>query len=388
MGAGVGGVSLEATLAPAVQDLKTAKRLVVKIGSALLVESDGALRQAWLTALAADVAQLRQGGVEVILVSSGAIAVGRSHLGLPGRPLYLEEKQAAAACGQILLGQAYKEALAPHDVPVAQILLTLSDTEERRRHLNARATLNQLLRLGALPVVNENDTIATSEIRIGDNDRLAARVAVMTNADTLVLLSDIDGLYTADPRRDPAARHIPTIERLTPAIMAMGGKAPPGHSSGGMATKLVAARLAGEGGCRMAIADGRAAHALAHLAGGGKASWFAAVTEPMTARKRWIKAALDPRGRVRLDAGAVAALQRGKSLLPAGVTACEGDFRRGDLVILSDPQGNEVGRGLSAYDAADALRIRGCQSSEIESLLGFRGREELVHRDDLVLSGD
>ncbi|MEO1190752.1 MAG: glutamate 5-kinase [Pseudomonadota bacterium] len=379
-------MSPEAALLPAAQDLTSAKRLVVKIGSALLVGADGRLRSAWLEALSADVAALRGAGVEVLLVSSGAIAVGRRHLGLPERALLLEEKQAAAACGQILLAQAYREAFAAHDITVAQILLTLSDTEGRRRHLNARATLNQLLRLAALPVVNENDTIATSEIRIGDNDRLGARVAVMTNADTLVLLSDIDGLYTADPRRDPAARHIPLIERLTPQIIAMGGKAPPGYSSGGMATKLVAARLASEGGCRMAIADGREPHALSRLASGGKASWFLAATEPMTARKRWIRASLDPRGRLRLDAGAVAALGRGKSLLPAGVTACQGAFRRGDLVILEDVQGQEVGRGLSAYDAADVERIKGRQSGEIESLLGFRGREELVHRDDLVLS--
>ncbi len=368
--------------------LLSAKRLVVKIGSALLVEPLGLVRSAWITALAADVAMLRRRGIEVVLVSSGAIAVGRNLLGLPERPLYLEEKQAAAATGQIQLAQAYTVALSKHGIVVSQILLTLDDTEERRRHLNARATLNQLLRLGAMPVVNENDTIATNEIRIGDNDRLAARVAVMINADTLVLLSDIDGLYSADPRLDPEAEHIPFVERLTPEILAMGGKAPRGYSSGGMETKLVAARMAGEGGCRMAIANGREPHALARLAEGGKATWFAAGTEPMTARKRWIKGALEPRGRLHLDAGAVAALRRGKSLLPAGVTAAEGSFKRGDLLVLLDQEGAEVARGLSAYRSEDATRILGYRSGEIERLLGYPGRKELIHRDDLVLSGD
>ncbi len=370
------------------QSLLTAKRLVIKVGSALLVDPLGLVRHSWITALAEDVAQLRSRGIEVMLVSSGAIAVGRTQLGLPDRALYLEEKQAAAAIGQIQLAQAYTVAFKDHGLTIAQILLTLDDTEARRRHLNARATLNQLLRLGAVPVVNENDTIATSEIRIGDNDRLAARVAVMTNADTLVLLSDIDGLYTADPRRDPAAQHIPYVERLTPEIVAMGGKAPAGYSSGGMETKLVAARMAGEGGCRMAIADGRAPHALGTLTTGGTATWFAAATEPMTARKRWIKAALDPRGRLHLDAGAVAALRRGKSLLPAGVTAADGAFRRGDLLVLLDQEGSEVARGLSAYRSEEAVRILGHRSSEIERLLGYPGRKELIHRDDMVLSGD
>ncbi len=368
--------------------LLTAKRLVVKIGSALLVDRAGLVRQEWITALAADVMALRRHGIEVILVSSGSVAVGRGQLGLPQRALYLEEKQAAAAIGQIQLVHAYNMAMAAEGLRVAQILLTLSDTEERRRHLNARATINQLLRLGALPVVNENDTVATNEIRIGDNDRLAARVAVMINADTLVLLSDIDGLYTADPRRHPEAEHLPFVPRLTPQIIAMGGEAPPGYSSGGMATKLVAARMASEGGCRMAIADGRAPHALGALADGGKATWFAAATEPMTARKRWIRAALDPRGALRLDAGAVAALRRGKSLLPAGVTASEGQFKRGDLLRLLDHAGGEVARGLSGYNDRDTARILGHQSKDIERLLGYRGREELIHRDDMVLSGD
>ncbi len=368
--------------------LLSSKRLVIKVGSALLVDPVGLVRHDWITALAADVAALRARGIEAILVSSGAIAVGRTQLRLPERALYLEEKQAAAATGQIQLAQAYTVALSQHEIAVAQILLTLDDTEERRRHLNARATLNQLLRLGAVPVVNENDTIATSEIRIGDNDRLAARVAVMINADTLVLLSDIDGLYTADPRLYPDARHIPFVERLTPEVLAMGGKAPRGYSSGGMATKLVAARLAGEGGCRIAIADGHEPHALAKLAAGGKATWFAAGTEPITARKRWIKAALDPRGCLHLDPGAVAALRRGKSLLPAGVTAAEGLFKRGDLLVLRDQHGEEVARGLSAYRSEDAARLMGQQSSEIERLLGYPGRKELIHRDDMVLSGD
>ncbi len=376
---------LPATALPA---LAGSRRLVVKIGSALLVEETGAIRRAWLQALADDVAALRRGGTEVILVSSGAIAAGRRPLDLVGRALKLEEKQAAAATGQIRLAHAYQEALARHELIVAQVLLTLEDTEERRRHLNARATLATLLKLGAVPVINENDTVATSEIRFGDNDRLAARVAAMLEADTLVLLSDIDGLYTANPKLDPAARHLPLVERITPAIEAMAGAALPGVSSGGMVTKLAAAKIAVAAGCRMAIADGRPPGALGALAGGGKASWFLAEIEPRTARKRWIAGGLMPRGAVTLDAGAVKALQGGKSLLPAGVTAVDGGFERGDLIRVLDPAGLEVARGLSAYGAEDAGRIKGRKSREIETILGWRGREELIHRDDLVLTGE
>ena len=367
--------------------LAGAKRAVIKIGSALLVEqSAGTLHRAWLNALADDVADLVRRGTEVIIVSSGAIAVGRRHLGLTRGTLKLEENQAAAATGQIRLAHAYQETLARHDITVAQVLLTLGDTEERRRHLNARGTLTTLLRLGALPVINENDTVATHEIRFGDNDRLAARVAAMMNADVLVLLSDIDGLYTADPRQDPEAAFVPEVPKITPEIEAMAGKAPAGYSSGGMVTKLAAARIAVGAGCRMAIADGRIMNPLAAIEDGARATWFLSQVEPRTARKRYIAGALKPMGSVTLDDGARRALGTGKSLLPAGVTAVEGEFQRGDAVVVRGTDGAEVGRGLIAYSAADARRIIGHKSREIEAILGYRGREELIHRDDLVLT--
>jgi glutamate 5-kinase len=368
--------------------LGDARRVVVKIGSALLVdEASGGIRRRWLEALAEDVAGLRAAGQEVILVSSGAIAVGRRHLGLAGGSLRLEEKQAAAATGQIRLAHAYEEALARHGITVAQVLLTLEDTEDRRRHLNARATLGTLLKLGAVPVINENDTVATSEIRFGDNDRLAARVAAMIAADALVLLSDIDGLYTADPKLDAEARHIPEIRNLTSEVEAMAGEAPTGYSSGGMVTKLAAARIAIGAGCRMAIADGRPAHALAAMADGARCSWFLPAATPRNARKKWIAGALKPVGSLTLDDGALKALAEGKSLLPAGVVAVEGSFERGDAVRVLDRAGREVARGLSAYSAGDAKRIMGHKSREIEALLGYRGRDEMIHRDDLVVEG-
>jgi glutamate 5-kinase len=366
--------------------LAEAKRLVVKIGSTLLVdEASGALKQDWLNALAEDLSLEKQRGAEIIVVSSGSIALGRHHLGLTRKAVRLEEQQAAAATGQIRLAHAYQSALGRHDITVAQILLTLADTEERRRHLNARNTLNTLLRLGTVPVINENDTVATSEIRFGDNDRLAARVAAMMNADTLVLLSDIDGLYNADPKLDPSARFIPLVAAITPQIEAMAGRAPVGYSSGGMVTKLQAARIAVGGGCRMVIADGRHAHPLAALADGARCTWFLAGVEPMTARKRWIAGSLKPTGRLVVDAGALRALKSGRSLLPAGVTAVEGQFERGDAVLVLGSDGAEVARGLCAYSAQEARLIRGHKSSEIEARLGYRGREELIHRDDLVL---
>ncbi|HMA13334.1 MAG TPA: glutamate 5-kinase [Kiloniellaceae bacterium] len=367
--------------------LAGARRLVVKIGSALLVDEDkGAIRREWLDALADDVAALMRRGTEVLLVSSGAIAVGRRHLGLTQKALRLEEKQAAAATGQIRLAHAYQESLARHDITVAQILLTLEDTEERRRHLNARATLTTLLRLGTLPVINENDTVATSEIRVGDNDRLAARVAAMLGCDTLVLLSDIDGLYTADPRLDPDAGFISEVAEITPAVEAMAGVAPAGYSSGGMVTKLAAGKIATGAGCRMAIANGRRINPLRAMEEGARCTWFLAAVEPRTARKRWIAGSLKPAGGLRVDAGALKALKEGKSLLPAGVTAVEGQFDRGDAVVVRDAEGREVARGLAAYSAADARRIMGHKSREIEAILGYRGREELIHRDDLVVS--
>ncbi len=369
--------------------LATCRRVVVKIGSVLLVEQDsGAIRRAWLDALADDLAGLRAAGAQVIVVSSGAIAVGRRHLGLTRATIKLEESQAAAATGQIRLAHAYQETLARHDITVAQILLTLSDTEERRRHLNARGTLETLLRLGVVPVINENDTVATHEIRFGDNDRLAARVAAMMNADALVLLSDIDGLYSTDPRVDPEARFIPEVPAITPAIEAMAGKAPVGYSSGGMVTKLAAARIAVAAGCRMVIADGRATAPLTAIAAGARCTWFLADLEPRTARKRWIAGALSPAGRIVVDDGALAALRKGKSLLPAGVRRVEGSFERGDAVTVEDQAGREVARGLSAYSSHHAGLIAGYKSREIEARLGYRGREELIHRDDLVLTVD
>ncbi len=366
--------------------LAAAQRLVVKIGSALVVDPDEAApRAGWLAGVAQDIAALRRRGVDVIVVSSGAIALARRALGLPKKRLRLEEQQAAAAVGQIRLAQAWSEALSAQGLTAAQLLLTLDDTEDRRRYLNARATLNTLLGLNCIPVINENDTVTTAEIRFGDNDRLAARVAEMTQADQLVLLSDIDGLYTADPRRDPGAHHIPTVEALTPEIEAMGGDPPPGYSSGGMRTKLVAARIATQAGCAMTIAQGHIEHPLAALENGARCTWFLPTPEGRSARKRWIAGALAPLGAFVVDAGAVKALAAGRSLLPAGVRGVEGTFERGDPVVVRGPNGAALARGLSAYASADAERIAGHRSDEIEAILGWRGRDELIHRDDLVL---
>ncbi|MDF2764032.1 MAG: glutamate 5-kinase, partial [Rhodospirillales bacterium] len=363
-----------------------ARRVVLKIGSALLVAEDGEIRRAWLDRLVDDAARLRRRGQELIIVTSGAIAVGRRHLGLTQKSLKLEEKQAAAATGQIRLAHAYQETLARHEITVAQVLLTLEDTEERRRHLNARSTLATLIGMGCVPVINENDTVATSEIRFGDNDRLAARVAAMITADTLVLLSDIDGLYTADPKRDAEARHLPEVRQLTPEIEAMAGEAPPGYSSGGMVTKLAAARIAVGAGCRMAIANGRRMNPLKALADGATATWFLPASEPRTARKAWIAGSLKPMGELTVDDGAAVALAAGRSLLPAGVVAVAGRFERGDLVRVLNRAGQELARGLAAYSAADAKRIARHKSREIEALLGYRGRDEMIHRDDLVVT--
>ena len=370
------------------QDLSRARRLVVKIGSALLVDQEsGAVRRDWLNALADDINQLRSTGTEILVVSSGAIAVGRRHLGLMQKSIRLEEKQAAAACGQIQLAHAYQEVLARHGISVAQILVTLGDTEERRRHLNARSTIVQLLSMGAVPVVNENDTVATTEIRFGDNDRLAARVAAMISADTLVLLSDIDGLYESDPRENPEAVHVPRVGDISPAIEAMAGKAPAGYSSGGMETKIAAAKIATAAGCRMVISNGVDTHPLERLAAGARCTWFVPSASPLTARKRWIVGSLNPVGEIVVDAGAQSALKQGKSLLPAGVVGVRGSFARGDAVIIRSNDGQELGRGLSAYSNADAVRIAGRKSGEISEILGYRGRDELIHRDDLVLTG-
>ena len=367
------------------QSLDTSRRVVVKIGSALLVDQDqGAVYHAWLEALAEDIAGHAKQGREIIIVSSGAIAVGRRYLDLPAGPLKLDENQAAAATGMARLAHAYQEVLSLHDLTVAQVLLTLDDSENRRRYINARNTLDALLKLGAVPLINENDTVATDEIRFGDNDRLAARVAAMISADVLVLLSDIDGLYTADPRTDSDATIIPEVKEITPQIEAMAGAAPQGDSKGGMVTKLAAAKVCLANGCRMAITDGRDMHPLKRLEDGA-ATWFLPSATPKTARKRWISGALRPAGSVVLDDGAVQALGAGKSLLPAGIVTVEGDFQRGDAVIVKTGDGRELGRGLVAYSAEDAKRIIGYKTSEIESLLGYRGRDEMIHRDDLVL---
>jgi glutamate 5-kinase len=365
--------------------LATACRLVVKIGSALLVNKAGDIDRGWLAALCSDVAACRSRGQEVIIVSSGAIAVGRRHLGLADGVLRLDEKQAAAATGQIRLAHAYQEILAEHGLIVAQLLLTIDDSENRRRYLNARNTLDTLLRLGAVPVVNENDTVATLEIRVGDNDRLAARVAQMIGADTLVLFSDIDGLYTSDPRRDPNAQFIPEVHELTPEIEAMAGDPGSALGSGGMVTKLEAARIALAAGCRMAIAPGKPLHPLRSMEEGGNCTWFHPTHEPLTARKQWIAGAIKPQGRLTIDAGACRALKRGGSLLPAGVVGVDGEFQKGDAVVVVNGQGRPVARGLAAYSAEDAQRIMGRKSSDFEDLLGYRGRDEIIHRDDLVL---
>jgi glutamate 5-kinase len=363
-----------------------ARRVVVKVGSALLVDQNtGRLNRAWLEALAQDLRRMRKRGQQVILVSSGAIALGRRQLGLPQGSLPLEQKQAAAAVGQIRLAHAYKELLEDDHTAVAQVLLTLQDSEQRRRYLNARATLNALLALGAIPVINENDTVATAEIRYGDNDRLAARVAQMTSADCLVLLSDVDGFYSADPNLDPQAEFFPEVRGITPRIEAMAGGSASDVGSGGMATKIAAARIAVDAGCYMCIASGHPQNPLRKVEAGARCTWFVPAATPVAARKQWIAGVLQPAGALRIDAGAIGALRRGRSLLPAGVVAATGNFERGDAVDVTDEQGQIVARGLAAYSSADVLRIMGRRSSEIEQLVGFRGRDEIVHRDDLVL---
>lgn len=368
--------------------LRGAGRLVIKIGSALLVDqATGKLRRQWLEGVAADVAAAKARGQDVAIVSSGAIALGRRHLNLPKGPLRLEEKQAAAAVGQIRLSHAWQEVLAAHGISTAQVLLTLDDTENRRRYLNGRSTMATLLKLGAVPVINENDTVATSEIRYGDNDRLAARVAELASADCLVLLSDIDGLYTANPSTDGNAKHLPVVHGVTPEIEAMAGEPVSGVGSGGMITKVAAARVALAAGCSMVIASGHVERPLSALEAGARCTWFLAERSPRQARKLWIGGSLGPKGRLIVDEGAVLALARGKSLLPAGVRAVEGEFSRGDAVVVVGPDGKALGRGLVAYASEDARAIAGHKSGEIEALLGYRGRDEMIHRDDLAIDG-
>ena len=366
--------------------LDAAAIVVVKVGSALLVGADGLLRTGWLAGLAADVAAMQARGQQVVLVSSGAIALGRRVLGLPPGALSLEDSQAAAAVGQTRLAQAWETALSAHGLISAQVLLTLEDTERRRRYLNGRATLAALMRLGTVPVVNENDTVATDEIRYGDNDRLAARVALMAGAGALVLLSDVDGLYTADPRQGEA-RHIPEVTAITPEIDAMAGGTGTEGARGGMKTKLLAAQTAMQGGCAMAVTLGDVERPLGALAEGARATWFLPLTQPEAARKKWI-AGMKPRGTLVVDAGAARALARAKSLLPAGVTRIEGEFQRGDPVAIMAEDGRALGAALAGYASEDAMRIAGVHSGDIAAILGYPGRAAMVHRDDMVIWGE
>jgi glutamate 5-kinase len=369
--------------------LSAARRIVIKVGSALVVDGEtGEPDRAWLGALVADAARLTHRKQQVLIVSSGAVALGRRRLGLPQRALDLPEKQAAAAAGQGLLMRAWEEAFEPYGLQAAQVLLTRDDTETRRRWLNARATMETLLSLGVIPVVNENDTVATEEIRYGDNDRLAARVAQMIGADLLVLLSDIDGLYTADPRGNPDARHIPLVDELTPEIEAMAGgsNASAGVGVGGMATKLTAAKIAQGAGCATLITLGKRPDPLQAVEDGAAATLFEPSQSPSAAYKSWIAGSLAPQGSVTVDAGAVTALKAGKSLLPAGVRKVEGRFGKGDAVLVLDPAGREVGRGLSRYDAAEAEKIMGLRSDAIEGVLGYTEGPTLIHADDLALT--
>ena len=368
-------------------NLNNLRRLVVKIGSSLLVTRDGRLDRDWLSGLAEDVAALRSGNRQVLIVSSGAIAIGSNVLGVNPRRSRLEELQAAAAAGQVQLVQAYQEALGEHGVAVAQVLLTLEDTENRRRFLNAKGTLGKLLEHRVVPVINENDTVATEEIRYGDNDRLAARVAQMVMADGLVLLSDVDGFYTADPGEHPDAEHIATVAKITDEMFAMAGESRSEFGSGGMITKLQAARIATRAGCLTIVASGTVERPLHALANGGKCTVFNAEGTPAAARKQWLAGILEVRGELRMDPGAATALANGNSLLPVGLVEVIGDFGRGDVVMLVGANGEELGRGLAAYSSDEATEIIGCRSAQIEPKLGYRGRTVMVHRDDLVLFG-
>jgi len=383
----MGRTSTDATTLTVRPEWAKARRIVVKIGSALLTDrATGHIKTEWLNSLMDDVAELAKAGKQVVLVSSGAVALGRHALNLPKGPLELEQSQAAAAAGQISLAHAYQELASARGLTAAQILLTLGDTEERRRYLNARNTIEVLLSLKAIPVVNENDTVATAEIRYGDNDRLSARVASMVTADCLVLLSDVDGLYTSPPNDDPNAKHIPLVTSITPDIEAMAGDAGTELSKGGMKTKIEAAKIVFAAGTDMVITSGKVPHPLRAIKEGARVTWFIANSDPVTAKKRWISGQLVPNGQVFLDAGAEKALLSGKSLLPAGVTRIEGAFDRGDAVVIRSADGRELGRGLVAYAADDARRIIGKRSSEIAAILGFEGRSTLIHRDDMALA--
>jgi len=365
------------------------RRIVVKVGSSLLVDhAAGGLKREWLEGLASDIAGLHKDGRDVLVVSSGAIALGRAVLGLPRGALKLEEAQGAAAVGQIALARAWSEVLDEHGITAGQVLVTLQDTEERRRYLNARSTIDKLIEWRAVPVVNENDTVATSEIRYGDNDRLAARVATMMSADLLVLLSDIDGLYDKPPAPGNDARLVPVVSRITPEVEAMAGISASELSRGGMVTKIEAGKIATTAGTHMVIASGHVDNPLKRIADGAPCTWFLTPANPVTARKKWIAGSLEPRGAIHIDGGAVRALRGGASLLPAGVTRIEGAFGRGDAVVVRGPDGAEIGRGLVAYDADDAEKIRGRSSADVLSILGFTGRTAMIHRDDLALANE
>lgn len=368
-------------------NLTNARRIVIKVGSSLMTdEANGKVRADWLASMVEDLVRLRKSGKEIIIVSSGAVALGRKTLGINDKNLRLEEKQAAAACGQLAMMRAWREALEKHHISAAQLLLTIDDSENRRRYLNARNTLETLLAHHIVPIINENDTVATAEIRFGDNDRLAARVAQMASAEILILLSDIDGLYTADPHTNKEAKFIPEVKQITAEIEQMGGDAVSSVGTGGMATKIAAAKIALAAGCHMLVMAGKEPYPITRLENGERGTWFIADANPMNARKHWISGAINPSGAVWVDDGAAKALKSGKnSLLPAGVVKVEGGFERGDAVLIKDAQGNKIGKGLVAYSSADAEQIAGHQSQEIEELLGFKGRVALIHKDDLVL---
>jgi len=380
----------QATAAPlSARPLKDFRRVVIKVGSSLIVDrGQGCVKRKWLESLAQDIAGLHGQGADVLVVSSGAIALGRTVLGLPERDLKLEDSQAAAAIGQIALARIWAEVLADRKMTAGQILVTLGDTEERQRYLNARATIGRLLDLRSVPVINENDTVATNEIRYGDNDRLAARVATMASADLLILLSDVPGLYTAPPGENPDAQLVPVVGRVDTAIEAMAGGAASRLSRGGMRTKIEAAKIATAGGTHMIITDGRVEHPVSRLNDGAPCTWFLTGSNPVTARKKWIAGALEPRGALHVDAGAAKAIASGKSLLPAGVTRVEGTFTSGDCVLIRDFRAIEIGRGLVAYDSSEAVLIAGRNSQDIAGLLDNPGRAVIIHRDDMVLVHD
>ncbi len=366
--------------------LSNAQRVVIKIGSSLLVGADGAVRAAWLKTFASDIAALRAEGKEVLVVSSGAVGLGRAVLRFKNDTnLKLAEKQAAAACGQIALIDAWKDALNAHNIPTAQMLLTLGDSEHRKRYLNARATLNTLLAKGAVPIINENDTVATAELRVGDNDRLAARVAQMAGADVLLMFSDVDGLYDANPAKNVDAKRFDKVEDITDDIRSYASGSGSNVGTGGMVTKLDAAEIAMGAGCHMVIASGTQQHPIKRIADGGAGTWFIAKESAATARKAWIAGALNTLGTFTVDDGAASALTKGNSLLSAGVVACDGVFDRGDAIVILDSKGIKIAHGLAAYSADDSTRILGKKSDQIEAILGYHAGDTLIHRDDLVL---